>query len=71
MELLVHGEMVRTLPRCGHSYHTKCIDRWLLDSQAHQRRRCPLCNTDPIETVAVSGLAHPRALVRPDTCTAS
>jgi len=39
---------VLRLPRC------RCIDRWLITGQAHQRRRCPLCNTDPIETVAVT-----------------
>ena len=54
MESLIIGEMVRTLPSCGHAYHSKCIDRWLLDGQAHQRRRCPLCNTDPVETVAIT-----------------
>ena len=54
MELLLPGEMVRTLPSCGHAYHSKCIDRWLLDGQAHQRRRCPLCNADPVETVAIT-----------------
>ena len=28
--------------------------RWLLEGQAHQRRRCPLCNADPVETVAIT-----------------
>ena len=50
MDTLSRGEMIRVLPRCGHQYHTKCIDRWLLEGQAHQRRRCPLCNAEPIET---------------------
>ena len=54
METFSRAEIVRLLPRCGHMYHPKCIDRWLLDGQAHQRRRCPLCNLDPIETVAVT-----------------
>jgi len=54
MEPMLKDERVRQLPSCGHTYHTKCIDRWLCDGQAHQRRRCPLCNADPVETVAVT-----------------
>ena len=53
MEALVEGEMVREMP-CGHTFKSKCIDRWLLEGQAHQRRRCPLCNADPVETVAIT-----------------
>ena len=55
MEVIVVGEMVRALPRCGHTFHSMCIDRWLLGGQqAHQRRRCPLCNENPVETVAIT-----------------
>lgn len=32
------GERVRRLPACGHTYHTACIDLWLLRSA-----ECPLC----------------------------
>jgi len=33
------GESMRTLP-CLHSFHRKCIDRWLSRS-----KKCPVCNT--------------------------
>ena len=52
LEPLAEGQRVRTLA-CQHQFHTKCIDRWLGDAQAHQRRRCPLCNADPIVTVSI------------------
>ena len=26
----------------------RCIDRWLLISQRHGERSCPLCKTDPL-----------------------
>ena len=36
------GQWLRTLP-CNHSFHSKCIDRWLLG-----QHRCPLCNKNPL-----------------------
>lgn len=33
-----NGEMGRTLPKCGHSFHLNCIDIWLYSSST-----CPLC----------------------------
>jgi hypothetical protein len=37
------GEYYRTLPICNHSFHKRCVDRWLRrDSEA---MRCPLCRT--------------------------
>ncbi|XP_022731460.1 RING-H2 finger protein ATL74-like [Durio zibethinus] len=32
------GEKVRILPKCGHGFHAKCIDTWLLSNSS-----CPLC----------------------------
>ncbi len=32
-------DIVREL-QCMHTYHAKCIDRWLVDNQ-----KCPLCNS--------------------------
>ncbi|KAI4365628.1 hypothetical protein MLD38_021594 [Melastoma candidum] len=37
---LEDGEMVRTLPGCGHTYHATCIDQWF---GAHTS--CPVCRT--------------------------
>ena len=51
LEDVEEGMHARQL-NCGHAYHTECIDRWLCEEQIGQRRRCPLCNADPISGVA-------------------
>lgn len=38
---LQHGEMLRCLPNCVHSFHRSCIDLWLLQSAT-----CPLCKVE-------------------------
>ena len=45
------GSHVRSLA-CGHAYHIQCIDKWLCQEQCLQRRRCPVCNADPITGAA-------------------
>ena len=42
---IVHGEMIRILPRCEHIYHTECIDSWL-----EREKKCPLCLTEIFES---------------------
>jgi len=37
-----HGEDVRILPSCGHSFHAPCVEQWLSSSRA----ACPLCGTE-------------------------
>ena len=37
------GAEMRALP-CGHAYHRKCVDRWLI-----RRRKCPLCKLDILQ----------------------
>ncbi|XP_030540490.1 RING-H2 finger protein ATL66 [Rhodamnia argentea] len=32
------GEKVKVLPKCGHCYHSACVDQWLVT-----RSVCPLC----------------------------
>ena len=34
---------VKELKKCGHGFHTKCIDKWL-----KTEKRCPVCNADVI-----------------------
>ncbi|WVZ98740.1 hypothetical protein U9M48_044139 [Paspalum notatum var. saurae] len=46
------GEPVRVLPRCGHGFHARCIDRWLA-----ARPTCPTCRQAPF--------AEPTALLQP------
>ncbi|KAH0451942.1 hypothetical protein IEQ34_019241 [Dendrobium chrysotoxum] len=36
------GERVRLLPNCGHGFHVRCIDRWLV-----VRSSCPTCRQIP------------------------
>ena len=40
LDPVVVGAELRSLP-CGHSYHRKCIDKWLI-----RKRKCPLCKLD-------------------------
>ncbi|CAG8455716.1 11686_t:CDS:2 [Acaulospora morrowiae] len=42
LEEYEHGETLRQLPLCSHSYHKECIDRWLTTKSSH----CPLCKQD-------------------------
>ncbi|XP_073304349.1 RING-H2 finger protein ATL64-like [Primulina huaijiensis] len=39
------NEVARHLPKCGHSFHTECIDMWF-----HSHSTCPLCRS-PVEQV--------------------
>ena len=36
-------DSVKEMKKCGHGFHTKCIDKWL-----KSEKRCPVCNTDVI-----------------------
>ncbi|CAG8449049.1 9178_t:CDS:2, partial [Dentiscutata heterogama] len=36
------GENLRQLPKCSHTYHLECIDRWLTTKSS----LCPLCKQD-------------------------
>ncbi|KAL7147049.1 hypothetical protein ABFS83_06G082200 [Erythranthe nasuta] len=37
------ADMVRLLPSCGHFFHVKCIDPWLL-----LHPTCPVCRSSPL-----------------------
>lgn len=44
------GDVVKVLPRCQHSYHCECVDRWL-----RTRSSCPLCrNSLRVDSVVVA-----------------
>ena len=33
------GEQVKVVPRCGHTFHNSCLEKWLV-----RKWRCPNCN---------------------------
>uniref|UniRef100_A0A0A9E683 RING-type domain-containing protein n=1 Tax=Arundo donax TaxID=35708 RepID=A0A0A9E683_ARUDO len=41
------GEKVRVLPRCGHGFHARCVDTWLLSHDT-----CPTCRGSVLDGAA-------------------
>lgn len=41
----VHGEECRMLSKCSHSFHSECIDQWLITG----RNSCPLCRSEGVK----------------------
>ncbi|KAI3957765.1 hypothetical protein MKX01_007596 [Papaver californicum] len=46
-------DVVRLLPDCGHLFHQKCVDQWLL-----QHPTCPICRASPLPTPQTTPLAN-------------
>jgi E3 ubiquitin-protein ligase ATL10/75/76/77/78 len=48
------GDRVRVLPKCNHSFHARCVDRWLV-----ARSTCPTCRQPLFDAPCKgSGCAH-------------
>ncbi|XP_062207281.1 RING-H2 finger protein ATL74-like [Phragmites australis] len=41
------GEKVRVLPRCGHGFHVRCVDTWLVSHDT-----CPTCRGSVLDGAA-------------------
>ncbi|KAI3748492.1 hypothetical protein L6452_11592 [Arctium lappa] len=39
------ADVIRLLPKCGHLFHMKCVDKWL---KVHPT--CPVCRNSPLPT---------------------
>ncbi|MCL7035640.1 hypothetical protein MKW94_005746 [Papaver nudicaule] len=46
-------DVTRILPDCGHFFHQKCVDPWLL-----QHPTCPICRASPLPTPQTSPLVN-------------
>ncbi|XP_016487413.1 RING-H2 finger protein ATL70-like [Nicotiana tabacum] len=46
-------DMLRLLPDCGHLFHLKCVDPWLLLNST-----CPVCRNSPLPTPLSTPLAE-------------
>ncbi|KAI3895270.1 hypothetical protein MKX03_030619 [Papaver bracteatum] len=49
----VSSDITRLLPDCGHLFHQKCVDPWLL-----QHPTCPICRASPLPTPQTTPLAN-------------
>ena len=43
LDIVEHGAFIRTLPACGHKFHARCINQWLVNNTS-----CPNCRIDVI-----------------------
>ncbi|KAI3470661.1 hypothetical protein Pfo_027324 [Paulownia fortunei] len=48
------SDLLRLLPDCGHLFHLKCIDPWLI-----LHPTCPICRNSPLPTPVQTPLAQP------------
>ncbi|KAI3929856.1 hypothetical protein MKW98_004010 [Papaver atlanticum] len=49
----ISSDITRLLPDCGHLFHQKCVDPWLL-----QHPTCPICRASPLPTPLTTPLAN-------------
>ncbi|CAI0406416.1 unnamed protein product [Linum tenue] len=48
-----NSDVLRLLPDCGHLFHLKCVDPWLL-----KHPTCPVCRTSPFPSPLSTPLAE-------------
>ncbi|CAN6246240.1 unnamed protein product [Urochloa humidicola] len=63
LEAFRAGARCRVLPRCGHGFHSDCVDSWLRKS-----RRCPVCRAETVEQRKDAGAVAEAAAATVDRC---
>lgn len=43
LEMYVEVKDTLSLPKCGHTFHYKCIQQWVMPRKKKETKRCPLC----------------------------
>mmetsp|Transcript_7506 Transcript_7506/g.16440 ORF Transcript_7506/g.16440 Transcript_7506/m.16440 type:complete len:734 (+) Transcript_7506:116-2317(+) len=52
LEDICNGQQLRPLPKCGHKFHSQCLDQWVSMKVAmNQETRCPTCRRPALSRI--------------------